>query len=109
MPLAFGYSVHRPRLLYLLAWTHRVTFLQQLGESRAGSFRDLILQLPRQIGEGYIRVDCLDVTQQLIGKPPRPAFQRRDRIEHGRKDDRLHDVVCGSRHGTLTELRWPRP
>ncbi len=49
-------------------------------------------------------MDRLDVAQELVGQAARRALQRRDGIEHGRIDDRLHDVVRGSRHDRPREV-----
>src|SRR5947199_3952867 len=72
--LALGHAVHRPRLLHLLARANGIALLQQLGERRACALRDRVLQFLRQIGEGDVRMDRLNVAQQLVGQSARRAL-----------------------------------
>jgi hypothetical protein len=85
-------------LLHLLPRPDRIAFLQKLRERRVRALGNLVLKLLGQIGEGDVRVDRLDVAQQLIGQPARPPLERRNSIQHSREDHGLHDVARGSRH-----------
>ena len=97
-PLPLRHPIHRSRLLHLLARTDRVAVLEKLRECRPRALSDLVLQLLGQIRKGDVRVDCLDVPKQLVGKSSRCGLQRGDPIEDSREDDRLHDFVGGSGH-----------
>ena len=46
-------------------------------------------------------MDCLNVAEQLIGQASGSGLQRRNGIEHSRKDDRLHHFGGGSLHFPL--------
>jgi len=97
-PVALGNPVERTRLLHLLPRSDRIAFLQELGKCGSSRLRNLILKLLRQVGECHVRMNRLDVTKKLVGQPTRTALQRRDALEHGAEDDRLHDVTRRSRH-----------
>jgi len=87
MALALGNPVERPRLLHLLARPDRVAFLQKLGECRPRALGNRVLKLLGKIGERDVGMDGLHLAQQLIGKAPRAALQRRDPVEHRREQD----------------------
>jgi hypothetical protein len=85
-----------------LARSDGVTFLQQRREGRARALNELILQLFWQICERHIGMNRLNVAKKLVRETTGSPLQRRDPIQHRRKQDRLHDVISGSRHGVLT-------
>ena len=64
--LALGDPVDRPRLLNLLAWADRITLLEKLREGGSRAFHDLVLKSFGQVREGDVRVDGLNVAQQLV-------------------------------------------
>jgi hypothetical protein len=97
-PIAIWHPVDRPRLLHLLAWANCISFLEELRERGTRSFGDRLLKLLGQICEGDVRMNRLDIAQQLIGQPARTALQGRDPVEHRGEYDRLHDVGRSSRH-----------
>src|SRR5690348_6904485 len=54
--ISFRNTVERPGLLYLLPRPDRIALLQQLGESRARSLGNRVLQLLGQIGLRHVGV-----------------------------------------------------
>src|SRR4051812_13464828 len=81
-PLALRHPVEWTRLPHLLSRTDRIALLEQLGERRTRAGGDRVLQLFRQIGEGDVGVDCLDVAQQLVGQATRSTLQCGEAVEH---------------------------
>ncbi len=80
------------------AWADGIAFLQQLGEGGAHALRDRILHRLGQVGEGGVAVDALQVAQHQVGHALRRGLHRFQRVDHRRKQDRLHDVGRGSLH-----------
>src|SRR5829696_3748127 len=103
------HAIHGTGRLHLLARADGIAFLQELGERRAGACSDRILQFVRQIGEGDVRMDRLHVAEELVGQASGSRLQRRDGIEHSRKDDRLHHFSGGSLHFPLPAGWWTWP
>ena len=100
LSLAIWDAIHGPCRLHLLAGANRVSFLQKLRKSRTRCRCNGVLEFLGQVREGHVRVDGLNIAQQLVREPSRSLLQRRDGIEHSRKDDRLHHIVGGSLHGS---------
>jgi diaminopimelate epimerase len=104
VPLPLGHTVHRAGRLDLLPGSDGISLFQELGERHSRAFSNGVLKLLRQISERDVRMDRLHIAQKLIGQPPRGGLQRGDTIEDRGEDDRLHDLVCGSRH--VLSYRW---
>ena len=64
--VALRHTVHRPLRLHLLARADRITFLQKLRECGTRTVRDGVLKLLRQIRECDVRMDRLNIAQELV-------------------------------------------
>ena len=111
--ISLRHPIHRSSSLHLLPGTNRVSVLQELGERRPRALRNGVLKRFRQVRERDVGVNCLHITQELIGQAARGRLQRGNGIEHSREDDRLHHFVGGSLHGpslcALVDLPSARP
>jgi hypothetical protein len=84
-----------------LARADRIAFLEKRRERRAGALGKLVLKLLGQVGEGDVRMDRLNIAQQLVRQSARRPLQRGNAVEHRREEDGLHDVIGGAGHGTV--------
>jgi hypothetical protein len=46
----------------------------------------------------------LNLAEEIVGQVAARALQRRNRVEHGGKDDGLHDVLGGTGHCSTVPL-----
>ncbi|QIK95950.1 hypothetical protein G7076_05225 [Sphingomonas sp. HDW15A] len=95
--MAFGYAIERPRL-HLALRADGVAFLQKLVEGGADALANGVLKWLRQIVEGGVAMDCLDVAKQLVGQPARPGLQCLDRFDDCVDQHVLHNVGSGFQH-----------